>query len=51
MEQLASVLQVPVATVKSMAYKRKGLLQLTPEEVEGRVQKVAEIVEVRERRE
>jgi hypothetical protein len=48
MEQLAGVLQVPVATVKSMAFKRKGLLQLSPGEVEDRVRKVAEIVEVRQ---
>ena len=46
LESLATVLQENVGVVRNMAFKRKGLLSLTPEEIEAKINTIASIVEV-----
>lgn len=48
MEQIATVLNESVGTVKNMAFKKRGLLSLTPEEIKARIQTISDVVEVRE---
>ncbi|KAJ9507182.1 hypothetical protein QJQ45_004820 [Haematococcus lacustris] len=46
LERLANTLDVSMGTIKAMAFKRKGLLNLTPEEVHSKLQRIADVVEV-----
>lgn len=46
LETLAEALDLPVTTVKQMAYKKKPLLAMEPAEVKLKIQHIAEVVEV-----
>ncbi|GIL62221.1 hypothetical protein Vafri_16487 [Volvox africanus] len=46
LEELARALGEPLAAVKNMAFRQKGLLSLEAAQVKERVEKVAQIVEV-----
>jgi hypothetical protein len=46
LESIASVLQENVGTVRNMAYKRKGLLSLTPQEIEAKISTIASVIDV-----
>jgi len=48
LERIAGILDVPIGQVKNMAFKRRGLLSLTNEEIHSKIKKVAEVVEVPE---
>lgn len=43
---LANVLQVPLSTIKGMAYKKKGIVGMTPDELSDRIKTIARVVEV-----
>lgn len=49
LERLAGALEVPLGVVKNMVFKRKALMQLTPEEIASRINRVAQVVQVPER--
>lgn len=46
LESIAAVLQENVGTVRNMAFKRKGLLGLTSEEIQSKISTVASIIDV-----
>lgn len=46
MERLASALDAPMGTVKSMVFKKKAVLSLTPEDISDRIRTLAEVVNV-----
>lgn len=46
MERIATALDVPLATVKSMAFKRKGLINMDAQEIKDKLAKIAKIVDV-----
>jgi len=47
MEALAKVLDESVATVKNMAFKKRGLLSLQPDEIKAKIEIIAKTVDVR----
>ena len=46
MEAVANVLEESVATVKNMAFKKRGLLSLTPDEIKAKIEIISKTVEV-----
>ena len=46
MESIAGVLDESVATVKNMAFKKRGLLSLTPDEIKAKIEVISKIVGV-----
>lgn len=46
LEQLSQALDVPVATVRNMVFKRKGLTALTATDVKEKIATIARIVNV-----
>lgn len=43
---MAAALDIPLATAKQMAFKRRGLLSMGPQEIRGKVALLGQIVEV-----
>ena len=46
MVALAAALEVPVSALKGMVYKKRGLVNMEPQEVAAKVARIAEVVEV-----
>ena len=46
LQAIATVLKENVGTVRNMAFKRKGLLSLTTQEIEAKIETIATVVDV-----
>ncbi len=45
-EAIAKLLEEPIATVRNMAFKKRGLLGLTPEDIKAKIDIIAKAVDV-----